>query len=256
MRGAGSPSDRRRLLAYPAVAGLLIAGYVGLGLYRIGALWQARHPAIAAPVAARWCRRLWPLLRLRVEVHGTPATGACVYVANHRSYLDIIVLLGTLGGAFLSRDDVRSWPLVGAVAKEIGCVFVARDDGRDRMRAARTLLRTARHQPLIVFPEGTTTGGDLPARFEPGLFRLLQRSELPVVPVTLRYSDRRAYWVEDLSVWQHLQQRVFTGPPLVATVNIGVPIAPAAHGDAQQLAAAVYDAVARPIQAGGEPCAC
>lgn len=249
----GTAGNRARWLVYPAVAGFLLAGYAGLWGYRISRLGRQRHPRAALPVASRWCRRLWPLLRLRVTVDGALPAGPCLFVANHRSYLDIIVLLGALGTAFLSRADVRSWPLVGAVAEEIGCVFVQREDGRDRMRAARALLRALRQRALLVFPEGTTTGAPCPAPFEPGLFRLLQRCDVPVVPITVRYSDRRAYWVEDLSPWQHLRQRIFSGPVLIVALHVGAPLAPGE--DAGHLAAATYEAVAAPIRTHGELCA-
>lgn len=244
-----------RLSVYPAVGAFLAGGYAGLGLYRLSGLWRPHSPQAAQGAARWWGRRLWPLLRLRVRTYGAASSATGICIANHRSYLDVLVLAGTVGGAFLSRDDLREWPLVGAVATEVGSVFVARDDLQDRMRAARALLRAARHGRVLVFPEGTTTGEPLPSAFEPGLFRLLHRHGEPVVPITLRYSDRRAYWVEELSVWQHLRDRVFNGPRLTVDVHVGKAIRPSDCADAEALQTAIYDAIAAPLRSQGELCA-
>lgn len=195
-----------------------------------------------------------PWLRLRVQVEGTPASGPCLYVANHRSYLDVLVLAGVLGAdaTFLSRADVATWPVIGTVARLTEVAFIERDDPQGRTRGARRLLRQLCTSSVIVFPEGTTTGTRLPSLFHPGLFRLMQRMGVPMVPVTMRYSDRRAYWIEDLTVAQHLQGHVLSGPPLRVTVHVGTPFHPRDCGDAEALGAAVHAAVCRPIETYGE----
>ena len=238
--------------AYLSVAVFVAAGFGGLWWYRLTAWLRGPSPDRATRSLQRWYRRAWPLLRLRVAVDGAVPAEPCVVVANHRSYLDVPVLAGVLGATFLSRADVADWPLVGPVARAIDAVFVDRDDPRGRMRAARTLLRRVRTASVVVFPEGTTTGERLPAPFEPGVFRLVHRVDVPVVPVTIRYSDRRVYWVEDLSLWQHLRARVYTGPPLRVAVHIGAPLRAADHADSEALAAAVYAAVCAPIERCGE----
>jgi len=232
---------------------LLGAGYAGLWLVQLRMRWQGASPDLATRALQRWYRRwAWPWLRLRVHVDGTQPGGPCLYVANHRSYLDIPILSGVLGGTFLSRADVADWPLVGPVARAIDAVFLDRDDPRDRVRAARALMRRARHASVIAFPEGTTTGERLPGPFEPGLFRLLFRLHTPVVPVTIRYSDRRAYWTDDATVGVHLRTRVFAGPPLCVAVHIGTALRAAEYADSEALAAAVHAAVCAPIEREGE----
>jgi 1-acyl-sn-glycerol-3-phosphate acyltransferase len=228
---------------------LLAAGFAGLGYYRLGAQLRGPSAERAAGMLQRWYQWAWPWLRLHVSVQGAPPPCPCVYVANHRSYLDIAVLSGVLGGTFLSRADVADWPLVGPVARAIDAVLVARDDPRDRARAARALIRRVRTLSVIVFPEGTTTGERLPGAFEPGLFRLLRRLDAPVIPVTIRYSDRRAYWIDDVTVGQHLRGCVLAGSPLAVAVHIGQPVS---GSDADELARAVRAAIGGPIEEFGE----
>jgi 1-acyl-sn-glycerol-3-phosphate acyltransferase len=120
-----------------------------------------------------------------------------------------------------------------------------------RAAAARGLARRLRECGVIVFAEGTTGGAPLPAPFFDGLFRLLHRLAVPVVPVTIRYGDRRAYWVDPRGIAEHLRG-VLEPRGLDAAVHIGAAIAPTASRDAGALGAALHAAVSAPILAHGE----
>jgi 1-acyl-sn-glycerol-3-phosphate acyltransferase len=187
-----------------------------------------------------------------MAVHGERPAGRCLFVANHRSYLDVLVLTQALGATFLSRADVARWWLVGPTATAIGTVFVDRTDPHARVRAARALLRRLRTGSVVVFPEGATSGAALPAPFEAGLFRLLHRLGTPIVPVTIRYSRRAAYWVDEVGVGAHLRGRVLGGPPLAVAVHVGTPLVPGDAADADALRSAAYRAVSAPIERLGE----
>jgi len=223
-----------------------------LWCYQAGAVVGGRSRARAIGVLARWSRRAWPRLGLDVELRGSVPTDPLVCVANHRSYLDIPLLAGALGCTFMSRADVAGWPIVGAAAREVGVVFIDRDDPVARVRAARALIRCVRASRIVVFAEGTTTGDRLPGALHAGLFRLMHQLALPVVPVTIRYGDRRAYWVDDVAMSRHLLERVLGGPPLRAVVHVGTPLEPAAHADAEQFSRTTYAALCRPIEELGE----
>jgi 1-acyl-sn-glycerol-3-phosphate acyltransferase len=242
----------RRRVPYLSLAMFVTAAFTRVRLYQLADRFRRPSSVRALATLAHWCRWACPQLGLQVQVEGVVRQDCCLYVSNHRTYLDIPVLTSVLGATFLSRADVVTWPLVGTLARLTETVLVERDDPRDRLRAARTLMRRLRTSSVVVFPEGTTTGAALPAPFHPGPFRLVQRLEVPVVPVTLRYSDRRAYWVDDLTTWQHLTTRVFNGDPLRVAVHIGSPVRSRDCTDVEQLAAAVYAAVCRPIETYGE----
>lgn len=228
-------------------------------------LSAARHVALDAlasrlvgPSHARsrrrfqaWCVAACRRLGVAVEVRGSVATGPSVLVANHRSYLDVAVLGGALGAGFLSRADVRDWRVIGPAARAIGCVFIDREDVRSRARAVRRIAGTLDTASLVVFPEGTTGGATLPAPFADGVFRLLARLGAAVVPVTVRYSETRAYWVEDLGMAAHLRARVLPAP-LAACVHVGAPLRPGTGQDPRAFAAAAYEAVCAPIEEEGE----
>ncbi len=206
----------------------LLASALTFMAWHIGAGWLAGHSRPRArALLARWCRHAWGWLGLSVKVDGPLAQGPCVYVANHRSYLDILVLAGVLDATFLSRDDISRWAIVGRAARDTGVVFVDRSDPKARALAARALERRLGVDSLIVFPEGTTTGERLPGHFEGGLFRMLHRSGAPVVPVTLRYSRAGAYWLDASGVREHLVSNVFEGRRLRVEVSVGEALRPA-----------------------------
>lgn len=223
-----------------------------LGTYRATKVLRGPSPSTALWMFQSWSRRACRQLGIDVDIIGEPGVGPTLYIANHRSYLDIPILSSLLRATFLSNDDVASWPIVGAAARELGVVFVDRGEMQARIRAARQIARRVRDTSLIIFPEGTTNGGRLPSAFHGGLFRLLARLGGAAVPVTLRYSDRRAYWIEDIGAGEHLRRNVLNGDRLRVEVHVGAPIAPGPEPDAEAFAARVYDAVCGPIDACGE----
>jgi 1-acyl-sn-glycerol-3-phosphate acyltransferase len=247
-RVGGSRSTPAQALALAALVGSAAADLLR---HRVRARLGGATVADAASALQRWSRRAWPRLGLAVEVVGAAPDDRCLYVANHRSYLDVPLLAGVLGATFLSRADVAAWPLVGAAARAAGVVFVERTDAFGRALAARALLRRVRQASVIVFPEGTTTGARLPAPFHSGLFHLLRRLDVAVVPVTVRYGDPRAYWTDEIGLAAHLR-RVLAAGPLRAVVHVGARLPPDAYADGETLTRAAWRAVARPIEECGE----
>ena len=141
-------------------------------------------------------RRLWAAGMLHTGATATvlaapvpaPAHGPRLVVANHRSMLDIPVLLRLFGGNFLGLAELAEWPMLGQAARMAGVVFVDRTDQASRvsaLRAVRRLLDTG--ATVIVFPEGTTFPGDEVRPFNPGAF--LVGADVELVPVGLAYDD-------------------------------------------------------------------
>ncbi len=102
-----------------------------------------------------------------------------VYVSNHSSWLDILVLGARLDACFTAKQEVGTWPLIGTVARLGRSVYIRRQRNstgreRDEMRA-----RLAAGDNLILFPEGTTSDG---ARVLPFRSAFLSIAELPVTP--------------------------------------------------------------------------
>jgi 1-acyl-sn-glycerol-3-phosphate acyltransferase len=174
----------------------------------------------------RWSHALLDLFAVQVEVHGraTPGRGRLV-VANHRSTIDIAILLSTFGGRMVSRADVAGWPIVGAAARAVGTVFVDRrsaTSGAKTIRAIRDALRAG--DTVCLFPEGTTFEGDEVRPFHAGAFVAAVRSGAEIVPVGIAYeSGSEAAFVGE-SFLAHLS-RMAGGEPTRVTACVGEPFA-------------------------------
>jgi 1-acyl-sn-glycerol-3-phosphate acyltransferase len=166
------------------LTGSLIAVYVASS----SAL--GRPPAWTPAVVRWWHERLCRALALQIEVTGEPA-GKALLVANHVSWLDIPVLGAQTEIEFLSKAEVRAWPLIGWLSEIAGTLFIARGARQSAATAKRIAERIRLGRPVVVFPEGTTTDGASVRRFHPRLFAAAQEDGLKVQPVALRYGNGR-----------------------------------------------------------------
>jgi 1-acyl-sn-glycerol-3-phosphate acyltransferase len=139
-------------------------------------------------IRTRWHTRTAKLLALDIEVIGTAPDVPVLVVSNHISWLDIPVLAQTLPVTFLSKAEVRSWPVIGWVAAKGGTLFIQRG-ARNAADSAIELIEQelALGGNVLIFPEGTTTDGNQLKRFHPRLFAAAQNRQCPVQPVALRY---------------------------------------------------------------------
>jgi lyso-ornithine lipid O-acyltransferase len=100
------------------------------------------------------------IIGLRVAVQGAALVPPTLALANHVSWLDILVLGGATGSAFVSKADIATVPVVGWLADQHHTLYIeraARGDAHGQVR--RIAEGIARDQPLTVFPEGTTGDG-------------------------------------------------------------------------------------------------
>ena len=140
-----------------------------------------------------WSRGILHITGVRLSVEGLdniPKEGPCVFVANHRSYYDIPLLLASLDKPYgiLAKEELEKIPLLSRWMKLLGCVFVQRDDVRASVRAlndATAIVESGRS--FIIFPEGTRYKGEEggAGEFKAGAFRIAVKTETPVVPVAI-----------------------------------------------------------------------
>ena len=168
---------------------------------RVGWLLALLVPAIVLHLAWRMVRARspWPrwfLARaarasgVRAAYRGTPLTRDVVFVANHISWIDILVIGGVTDVRFIAQDRIRFWPVIGWLAWMDATIFVSRTDRAgvagqiERVRAAVTGAR-----PVAIFPEGTTTDGRRLLPFKPSLFAALEPPPRPLMiqPVLLDF---------------------------------------------------------------------
>lgn len=138
-----------------------------------------------------WSVKLLRLLGITVHSTGKARPGAKLLVANHVSWLDIIAIHAVCPEArFVSKAEVRHWPLVGGLVAAAGTLFIERDKKRDAMRVVHQMAAALQAGDTVaVFPEGTTADGHALLPFHANLLQPAIATGLPVQPVALRYAD-------------------------------------------------------------------
>jgi 1-acyl-sn-glycerol-3-phosphate acyltransferase len=178
-----------------------------------------------------WARAMLRALGIELQVEGQPpAAGPVLLVANHISWLDILVMHAARHCRFVSKADVKHWPLIGTLATGGGTLYIEREKRRDAMRVIHHMAESLRAGEIVaVFPEGTTGDGGALLPFHGNLVQAAISAGAPVQPVGLRFIDQASgqdsagplYLNDDTlvgSMW-----RTLAGPSFVARVRFGEP---------------------------------
>ena len=138
-----------------------------------------------------WALTLLARLAIKLIVIGQPPThGPVLLAANHISWLDIVVMHAARYCRFVSKADVKHWPLIGTLATGAGTLFIERESRRDAMRVVHHMAeRLSAGDVLAIFPEGTTSNGVDLLPFHANLFQAAIAANVPVLPVALRFVD-------------------------------------------------------------------
>ena len=204
-----------------------------------------------------WSLKFLALWGIHLQVIGQPVrAGPALIVANHISWLDILVIHAARYCRFVSKSDIRDWPLVGALATGSGTLYIERASRKDALRMVRDMAEAMKDgDVLAVFPEGTTSDGRELLPFHANLIQSAIAADAPVQPMSLKFIDARTdeltlapcYIGDDTlvaSVW-----RTLTAPPITAVVSFGT-VQLAAGRDRRQWAQDLREAVMELRQQG------
>lgn len=163
---------------------------------------------------ARWlhrcCGKGLSRLGIPVRVAGKFPTRGLI-VSNHLSYLDILVYSSISPCVFVSKHEVKSWPVFGVMAELAGTVFVDRSRNVDALRVNNEMLEAlAADAVVVLYAEGTSSNGHQVLPFRPALFEGVVKTGTAITPAHIRYSltdgdpgDDVCYW-GDHSFFPHL----------------------------------------------------
>jgi 1-acyl-sn-glycerol-3-phosphate acyltransferase len=178
-----------------------------------------------------WAVRMLQILGIELQLRGAPpAAGPMLLVANHISWLDILVLHAARHCRFVSKADVRRWPLIGTLATGAGTLYIERESRRDAMRVVHHMAESLRAgEVLAVFPEGTTSDGRQLLPFHANLIQAAISADAPIQPVALSFIDvatqRQSFspsYVGEETLVGSIS-RTLSGPPLAAVLVFGLP---------------------------------
>lgn len=195
-------------------------------------------------VVGRFC------LRARLEVRGTLSKDRpLLLVSNHASYVDIVTLGAIIPGCFVSKAEVRSWPGIGFLAIIARTVFVDRKAASAARQRDELTARLHEGEPLILFPEGTSSDGNRVLPFRTALFNVAERQvdgrhplvQPMAVTYTLHgglpmgYAGRPTYaWYGDMDLVSHLWDLMKAGP-FTVDIDFLAPVTIADFGNRKAL---------------------
>lgn len=166
-------------------------GHVLRGLWIIRSEFGRLTPEACNLLVREWSRQMLSILGVELVVQGTPpAHGPVLLVANHISWLDILVMDAARPARFVSKADVKEWPLLGSLVTGAGTLYIERESRRDAMRVVHQMADALRARDVLaVFPEGTTGDGRTLLPFHANLIQAAISAHAPVCPVGLGFVD-------------------------------------------------------------------
>lgn len=166
---------------------------------------------------------------MKLEVIGECPKAPFFLVSNHLSYTDIPALRTVIESVFVAKADIKSWFVAGRIFRDMGTVFINRENRRDIPRAGAEILEKLKDgEGIVVFPEGTSTKGEKVLPFNSSFFEFAAQTDLPIHYASITYqienSEKKASnivcWWEDISFFEHMW-RLFKLKEYKAIINFG-----------------------------------
>jgi 1-acyl-sn-glycerol-3-phosphate acyltransferase len=193
--------------------GLIALVHAWISILRLPNRWK---------ITSRLVRNFTYLLRLILNIKVTLSgderlseRGNHIVISNHLSYVDGIVLGSVFPVVFVSKKEVKSWPIIGPWTTLCGTVFIDRQH-KDRIAVlVEEITRKLKQEAnVLLFPEGTSTNGERMLPFQTAPLAAAMRSRAIIVPITLAYktvNDQAVtignrdlvYWYGDMDFLRH-----------------------------------------------------
>lgn len=139
-----------------------------------------------------WSKELLNIFGIELQVINAQALpiGSYLLASNHISWMDIHAINAFKPIRFVAKSEVRSWPIFGWMAKQLGTVFIRRDSQRHAHIVVGEMSQELKSDSICIFPEGTSTNGESVRPFKPNLFESAIAANIPVCALAIRYLSR------------------------------------------------------------------
>jgi len=242
-------STSRGNAAHPGVLRLAaIAVQLAWGIAAAALVFPFVSRGTRLSLRQRWARSMLDAIGVSLRVEGETIAPGALLVANHVSWLDILVLASCTPAVFVAKSEVRRWPAIGWLAARAETLFLRRSSGRSLLevknRVAELLLEG---RAVAYFPEGTTSDGAGVLAFRSGLLQAAVDADRAVQPVAIGYCDGQgkysaaAAFVDGTTLWQSIVA-VCGSERICARIAVAPPLASAGR-TRKVLARAARDAV-------------
>ena len=172
--------------------GLRLAGLIGLFFLYVPPHLLSKLLAPRSKWPRRFLRHAGIIVGIRPTIEGPPLEPHSLVVANHTSWLDILLLGGWTGAAFVSKAELEKTPLLGWIADQNRTLYIQRSERRDSHGQVQRIRNALLHeQPLAIFPEGTTGSGRHLLHFRSTLLEAVAPppNDVAVRPVAIDYGE-------------------------------------------------------------------
>lgn len=168
-----------------------LIGWLLRGLWILHTRFAALDDTARQREVQRWSQRVIAVFGVELRVLGSvPGDGPLLVLSNHVSWLDIVIINAVHPLRFVSKSDVRHWPVIGSLVSASGTLFIERERPRDALRVVHHMAERLREGDLLgVFPEGTTSLGETVLPFHANLLQSAIAVDAPIQPLALAYVD-------------------------------------------------------------------
>ena len=215
----------------------IIAGLRALGIiftmifyllcYAISRIFVKHTKQSGLTLRKAWISQMaYPILNLKVDVKGKPHDQSAVYVCNHRSFTDPIVISKYLNAFIIAKAEVASYPVINKGAEVTGILYVKREDKSSRTKTRQAFVDVIKSgHNVLVYPEGTISTRKEPLPFKKGTFFEAAKEDITIVPVAIEFKHEKDLWTISNFVGQYFNQfskrktevKLSFGPPLKST---------------------------------------
>lgn len=143
-----------------------------------------------------WAHLMLKVLHLKVTFQSECSNAKGILMSNHRSYLDIFVVLAYYPSSIVAKKELLKWPVIGQASKMARIIPVDRNHSGSLIQTMRRINEEINiGGSVILFPEGTTFKGPLTKPFKAGSFKIAYQSQIPVIPAAINFSNENDAWV-------------------------------------------------------------
>jgi 1-acyl-sn-glycerol-3-phosphate acyltransferase len=183
-----------------------------------------------------WAKRLLRILKIKITLTGEAykllGKDSYLVVSNHISWLDIPVIFSLKPVTFVSTSDVKTWPIIGMLARISGAIFIDRNRKSSLLEViqAMNLHFKNKKQSICIFPEGITSNGYQVLPFKSNLFQSAFESNKLLLPLSIKYKENnvltnRTSFHGSTTLMQSFK-RVAKSNLIEVVVDIGHPVKP------------------------------
>ncbi len=150
---------------------------------------------------------IYPIFNLKIEVTGVDHVDTCVYVSNHRSFIDPAILVPYIQYVnVVAKAEVEKYPIFGPAVRDTGVIFVERENKKSRSEVKNQIDQSLKEQQsVLIFPEGTVSGQDHTLAFRYGAFQKAIDNQVAAVPLCIIFKHRSFYWYKQSLLYYYFQ---------------------------------------------------